>query len=396
MNRVPSEASPKYLEIYRHLQKGILTGEFGIGYRIPTEMELASRFDTSRVTVARAIRDLVRDGLVVRRRGSGSFVCQRPPSYHSPFLIVSVSTSARVGVVGVIAQEVMRNLRKLGFGFTAETLTPADFQNLGRHFESFCQQIDFRQVKGLFLTPLASPLELMSFEEQAEVNRRICDFMVARQVSVVLIDRDILPFPQRSPFDLITVDNAQAGHILTRHLLNLGYHSIHFIAWGLLASHWTVGARIAGYRQALLDEGITPPPEWIHFGPLSDPAYVRSVMADTRPEAFVCANDSCAAHLMRTLNELKYRVPTDVAVVGIDDDEWGNLLAVPLTTFRQPAARLGAIAAKTMLDRLAHPEDPPRTITITGELVVRESCGTGQRVRRDERRRPAQGRAQGD
>ena len=51
------------------------------GDRLPTEPELAARHDVSRITARQAVMQLVREGLVVRRQGKGSFVAE-PPVHH--------------------------------------------------------------------------------------------------------------------------------------------------------------------------------------------------------------------------------------------------------------------------------------------------------------------------
>jgi LacI family transcriptional regulator len=51
------------------------------------------------------------------------------------------------------------------------------------------------------------------------------------------------------------------------------------------------------------------------------------------------------------------------------------LLSVPLTTIHQPCREIGEIAFRTMLDRIADPALPARSIVLAPRLVVRESCG---------------------
>ncbi|WP_162177918.1 GntR family transcriptional regulator [Halotalea alkalilenta] len=81
-------ALPLYVRIQRYIRSEIATGRLNEGDRIPTEMELSERFETTRATVARAIQQLVYEGIVVRRAGSGSFVASRPLS--SPLQLTQV------------------------------------------------------------------------------------------------------------------------------------------------------------------------------------------------------------------------------------------------------------------------------------------------------------------
>ncbi|MXX90160.1 MAG: GntR family transcriptional regulator [Boseongicola sp. SB0677_bin_26] len=65
---------PRYLQLRRRLQLGIETGVLSPNSSLPPEREIADITDLSRVTVRKAIQKLVREGLIERRQGSGSFV----------------------------------------------------------------------------------------------------------------------------------------------------------------------------------------------------------------------------------------------------------------------------------------------------------------------------------
>ncbi|ETX27350.1 GntR family transcriptional regulator [Roseivivax isoporae] len=65
---------PRYVQLRRRLEEGIAAGLLPPESSLPPEREIAEITDLSRVTVRRAIQELVRDGLVEQRQGSGSFV----------------------------------------------------------------------------------------------------------------------------------------------------------------------------------------------------------------------------------------------------------------------------------------------------------------------------------
>lgn len=69
-----SHAAPIYVQIQVFLKQGIEQGRFRPLDRLPSEQELASRFGTTRATVAKALQQLVFEGLISRRAGSGTFV----------------------------------------------------------------------------------------------------------------------------------------------------------------------------------------------------------------------------------------------------------------------------------------------------------------------------------
>ncbi|WP_083898284.1 GntR family transcriptional regulator, partial [Nocardia vinacea] len=60
------------------LRAAILTGKLAPGSRIPSGPELAERYNVAKVTAQQAVNELRNEGLVVSRRGSGTYVRERP------------------------------------------------------------------------------------------------------------------------------------------------------------------------------------------------------------------------------------------------------------------------------------------------------------------------------
>ena len=69
-------AKPLYVRIHEFLAEKILRGTLPPGSRLPSERELSRDLDVSRMTARRAITELVDEGLLVRRHGSGTYVAE--------------------------------------------------------------------------------------------------------------------------------------------------------------------------------------------------------------------------------------------------------------------------------------------------------------------------------
>lgn len=65
---------PRYEQLYRHLAGAISAGDLTVDSQLPPERELAGIADVSRVTVRKAVAQLVEDGMLEQRRGAGTFV----------------------------------------------------------------------------------------------------------------------------------------------------------------------------------------------------------------------------------------------------------------------------------------------------------------------------------
>ena len=72
-----SSALPLYQQLQRALRGAIENGVIGPEDALPPERDLAEMLNVSRITVRKAIDDLVDDGLLIRKQGSGTFVSNR-------------------------------------------------------------------------------------------------------------------------------------------------------------------------------------------------------------------------------------------------------------------------------------------------------------------------------
>ncbi|NYF78314.1 GntR family transcriptional regulator [Granulicella arctica] len=356
---------PKYRQVYEDLLSSIKSGTFRPGDRLPSEAELGKRYDTSRITVAKAVNELHLRGLVSRRAGSGTHVLA-PARTTGHLFGLLIPDLGRTEIFEPICHGMMQSpLSKAHSLLWGHAMGDAALQE--REAEQLCRQYIEQKVSGVFF----APLEFTPAKDA--VNHRIVSALEKAGVAVVLLDRCYAPYPLRSKYDLVGIDNRRAGFLITQHLLRLGLRRIAFVAKPLSAS--TVVARIAGYREALFAYGIDMREDLVRRGDPDDPAFVEQVLQTCKPEAIVCANDAAAARLMTHLNAQGIRVPEDMRIVGIDDVKYAAMLPTPLTTQHQNCANIGAAALSAMLERLENPQLPTRDILLQTHTVVRRSCG---------------------
>lgn len=65
---------PRYLQLHRYISAAIQSGDLAPEDQLPAERDMAERAGISRVTVRKAVAQLVADGLIEQRQGAGSFV----------------------------------------------------------------------------------------------------------------------------------------------------------------------------------------------------------------------------------------------------------------------------------------------------------------------------------
>jgi GntR family transcriptional regulator, arabinose operon transcriptional repressor len=372
MRVMENTETPKHRQVYRSLEREIRDGRWKEGDRLPSEADLVRQFGASRITVGRAVRDLQRAGLVERRAGSGTYVRTRPAATAALSFGLLIPDLGETEIFEPICQGMMASplAREHALVWGSQKSDAGSKED--RAWE-LCRQYIDRRVSGVFF----APLELTPAKD--EVNLRIARALDEAHIPVVLLDRTVVPYPQRGHHDLVGIDNRRAGYLVTEHLLRLGARRIAFVGVGNAAA--TVDARASGYREALAAWEVGFDRALVRRMDPTDAEAVRGLMDSAHPDAIVCANDWTAARVMHTLLALGHAVPGDVRLVGIDDVEYAPLLPVPLTTLRQPTRQIGAAALAAMLDRVAGADLPTRDILLHGTLVVRRSCGAPEAER---------------
>jgi GntR family transcriptional regulator, arabinose operon transcriptional repressor len=359
----------KHERIRQTLADAIASGQYEPGQRLPSESELVKTFGASRPTVTRALRELQLSGIIERRAGSGSYVRADAAArgYTFGLLIPELGRTE-------IFEPMCRGMAEAQHGSHHVLLwgsSLGDSHNIGQQASNACRQLVAKKVSGVFF----APLELT--EQKDAINRNIADVFEKAGIPMVLLDRDLIAYPQRSRYDVVGIDNRRAGYAITAHLLRCGCRRIVFV--GRPGSAPTVDARIAGYHEAMAasDSSLKP---YVRRVEPDDKGQVKTILQEINPDGFVCANDFTAAHLLKTLNELGVTVPEKVRMAGIDDVKYASLLSVPLTTIHQPCADIGAVAIGAMLERLRNPKLPSRDILLNFHLVVRDSCGSRKKT----------------
>jgi GntR family transcriptional regulator len=73
-NWIRKRGGPLYIQLREHIETAINSGSIKPGDALPSEREIAEMSSISRITVRKAVQELVRDGLIVQKQGSGTSV----------------------------------------------------------------------------------------------------------------------------------------------------------------------------------------------------------------------------------------------------------------------------------------------------------------------------------
>jgi LacI family transcriptional regulator, galactose operon repressor len=203
-----------------------------------------------------------------------------------------------------------------------------------------------------------------------------------------------------TPMPWVGIDNYESAYQATLHLIRLGHRRIAHIQGP--SDFRCSRERQQGYCQALLDQGLVPDPELVLQGSFEITSgricanAIFSMSTDERPSAIFVGNDQMAFGVLAVAEQHGIRVPEDVAVVGFDDIPLSAHMRPALTTMRQPFHEIGKTAVELLLSLVdpqfsvaeaEHVQPFPSTgvmepvrFYLPTHLVVRESCGSSQRI----------------
>lgn len=174
----------------------------------------------------------------------------------------------------------------------------------------------------------------------------------------------------------VCIDNVSGVREMTRHLLEVHQRKrVAFIAGSGLESV----QRQQGYEAALRAAGIEPDPALIFAGNYTAEMGREAVLSwhsegKLACDGIIAANDWMASGALEVLQELGFRVPEDVALVGFDDIDRACFMSPPLTTIRQPPQFLGTEAV-ILLDGLLSGQTIQRHVEVATLPQIRRSCG---------------------
>ncbi|PHZ37203.1 hypothetical protein CV016_17505 [Yersinia kristensenii] len=361
--------------IYQELAQRIRSGFYVQGQRLPTENSLCSEFSASRPTISRALAKLRSEGIISSTQGSGHYLMAqenepaRASLQHEVQTFGILSPRMEENESGFLFEQIFKSIASLSQQFNFDLIWNGVMTlGAGATRQAVLNKIDHvierylrSNVKGVFFIPI-------EFHPYAtEINQLILNKLDRDGLGVVLLDSDVVSWPERSRWDLIGIDNVAAGQEVTTYLLNKQPRRIDFLCERFSAN--TVNMRKMGYRLALLEAGMVPQVSWEHEGNVGDSDFIEQLL-ESGAQDIVCANDFTAMKLLSACGQNGRKIN----VVGFDDNEYSALLGIPLTTYKQPFNDIARHAVFTMLDRLQYPDSAGRHLQINGELIIRASC----------------------
>lgn len=350
----------KYRRLVDDIRRKIDTGHYKKGDKLTSENRLVEEYGYSRQTIRQALSVLENEGLLVRRRGSGTYIDK------------DSSPNEKTYNVGVLATYLSDYIFPLIIRGIEEVLSPRDYH-----------------------------ISLAVTRNKIEEENRVLRSFLDRRVDGIIVEGTKSAFPNPN-LDLyrrlqhmgipvvffngyygdlentvyVVTDDRRAGFDLTAYLVSRGCRRI----GGMFKSDDMQGhRRYSGYVSALMGADLPVNDDslmWyttadeMRFGQDEFDSFVAKRFMSC--DGIICYNDNIAAALLSIFAKAGRAVPGDIMLGSFDNSKIAEYPGMRLTSMNHPKEELGRVAAHKLL-RLMDRELPQASVRMPMQLVIRNS-----------------------
>ena len=342
MNIKKQKLFHKYVQLKRSLITYFLENRFQPNQVIPTEAEIRDQYQVGRNTVRRALAELVKDGVIIKKHGSGSYYTGKlSKNARASYLIGVIVPKLSFYIYPEIIQGINQVVEKKGYNI----VFGSSEIDLGQEMVSLQQLLD-KNIDGLLIEPSGGSED---FENSDNFKK-----LKALDIPVIFMDWML----DDANVSFITPNDFIGGFRATQYLIDAGHQRIGFIG------PFDKGAavkRLQGYKKAIKRAGLEPEEILIKLSSTADwnkentiPEQVHQLMAlgHEIPTAIFFYNDDGAIKGCKAIRNEGYQIPGEISVMSFDDSKLATLTVPQLTSVVHPKYKLGVLGAEMLLEQL--------------------------------------------
>jgi GntR family transcriptional regulator of arabinose operon len=353
-----NKQTPKYIFVANWLKENIKNNTFKVGDKLISEHKICDKFDVSRQTARQAVAVLEREGLVVKRQGSGTFVSghdARPQHKNIGILTTYIGDYIFPGLISGI-QDVLSGH---DYQMTLR-LTQNKIENERRQLLSLLSL----DIDGLIVEATKSALPSPNLGLYQEFARR--------NIPIVFVHA----FPRELSCNYIIKDDEKAGGLAARHLIENRHKKI-----GGIFKYDDIQGNLR-YKGVItemyvhhipLDENAIIWYSTETYDQLFSDSFLPFTLARLKDcTALICYNDDVAITALQAFEQAGVRIPEDLSVISFDNSNLAKIAQPTLTSITHPGAELGKLATESLLAIIQNPHYEIQHV-FKPQLVIRNS-----------------------
>lgn len=350
---------PVYQQIKDIIREEITQGKYKPGDTLPSANQLAKLFATSRNTAVKAINDLAHEGTIYCVQGKGS-------------------------IVNDLRKKIVSKVKRKKSSIPDIGILISDFDDLNHPYFT-------RLLKGISEKAKTIPCNLKTF---CINNYSINDFVQSEnfdglivatklpQSSVLVLKQNNIPFVLAGNDiygeDLLCVtgDSYASTYEAIKYLYSLGHEKIAILS-GPTTARSTPLAYMA-YKHAMNEFKLEVNESFFKAGDYGEEAGYKSfqelLSAGKTPTAIFAMEDNIAIGVIKAAEDNSLKVPDDLSIIGSGDRFPISNVKIPLTTFCDKLAKIGALCLEMIDKKLNNKVIKNSKVSLKSELIIRKSC----------------------
>ena len=347
---------PAHTQVRRRILEALQADNLPVGQMLPSEIEIASQLSVSRMTANKAILSLVADGWLIREKGRGTYVADRPAKSLDRCVIL-MRPQALAGAVD-------------------DYYHGSLYWGIRGYFQALDIRVDIAPMDAGFAKPLLTT-------EDAVLIAINPDPAAAEELSA--LGKAGLPVAilgsswEGGHVNTIDSDNLLGAALAVNHLVEHGHTRIAFVGAGLEDSN-TVdrlrGFRVAlkGRQLALNDQDIIVGRHTTGLDSASVEHFTQRLRAHDRFTAVFAAGPHLAMQILGIAQREGVSVPEELSIVSYDDPAFLRMTNPPLTTVAQPLEAMAVRACEVAMQARSFHQFESQQVIMDPSLVTRGSC----------------------
>ena len=371
-------AESLYQKIENDIRQKILDGTYYNGYHLMSELDMTKLYEVSRITVRKALINLVNDGYIERTRGKGTQVIYTGEDKAEDSVLQNYSKTIAVilPVLDVVhTNEIFSSIYKCASEAGYSIIIHQTFHDQSLE-EKYIKKSANMKVAGVIVYPA----------QNEKYNEEIIKLVLAR-FPIILIDRTLDGINVNS----VVTDNEKAAYDATKYLIDLGHTNIGIISSPVDYANPLL-KRHNGYKRALKEAGFD---QDVHlecydtynnmdFNLFKNPAFYTErvtiidnfIKENPNMTAIICLEPIEGAIVIEATRNLGIKIPEELSLVTFDDFTMPNFFFVPPTVVKQDSKLMGRIAFELLLDMIEGNDSEYRHIELNATIIPRKSTGT--------------------
>lgn len=218
----------------------------------------------------------------------------------------------------------------------------------------YIQMLRDKQVDGLIVFPTGGNLDLYKELESTEF-------------PVVFLDRLL----SEVTMPALLLDNKKAVQLAVDHLRERGYESV-LLVTNAINQVYPRKVRVDAFVDYTKEIGMDDSHVHVLSRPLEDiQRELKSLLQQQKIDAIIAGNDLALFEIFHVIQNEQLMIPTDIALISIDDTTFSTFIKPELTAIAQPAFQMGTQAATTLLDLIHQKEVASEVIYYEPQLIIR-------------------------